>query len=79
MNHVWNKIRRRMQGPLKTRCSAAVFISVEKTPRVHFIGKGGKKDGLVSDMDIDENSNAVDHYYVFSRSLDGAAGGIGAL
>ena len=41
--------------------------------------KGGKKDGLVSDMDIDENSNAVDHYYVFSGSLDGAAGGIGAL
>ena len=32
VNHVWNKIRRRMQGPLKTRCSAAVFISVEKTP-----------------------------------------------
>ena len=30
-------------------------------------------------MDIDENSNAVDHYYVFSGSLDGAAGGIGTL
>lgn len=70
VNNVWNKIRRRMQGPLKTRCSAAVFISV---------GKGGKKDGLVSDMDIDENSNAVDPYYVFSGSLDGAAGGIGTL
>ena len=39
----------------------------------------GKKDGLVSDMDIDENGNAVDHYYVFSGSLDGAAGGISAL
>ena len=30
-------------------------------------------------MDIDENGNAVDRYYVFSGSLDGAAGGIGAL
>lgn len=30
-------------------------------------------------MDIDENSNVVDHYYVFSGSLDGAAGGIGTL
>ena len=43
VNNVWNKIRRRMQGPLKARCSAAVFISVEKTPRVHFIGEGKER------------------------------------
>lgn len=84
MDNGWNQICRRMQGVMKTRCSAAVFISFHrKVPenisfdRINW--QRGKMDGLVSDMDIDENGNTVDRDYVFSWSLGGAAGCLGTF